>query len=291
MDWLTASHSFCLVVQHGSFTRAAQTQDISASAMSKRIDWLEKQLGLSLLVRTTRQVSLTEAGLSYRPRAQALVKQFNEMISETQQYNATPSGLLKISAPQAIGSTIVMPHIQAFQQQYPKVCIQLDVLPLASQPDLDHDLIICRKRDNFDSANHKGSPLLTYAMGLFAAPAYLQRHPPINTIEDLAQHKMLISGIQKSLGLERMANGEDLALDNYGFISNNIEALLYGAVNEMGITFAPPEFIKSQLDNGLLVQVLPKQFCAPRELWCFYPKTEFMPLKSRLFLDFIKERV
>ena len=230
MDWLTATQSFCLVVQLGSFTKAAAVEEVSASAMSKRIDWLEKQLGLSLLIRTTRQVSLTEAGHNFMPKAQALIKQFKAVVSETQQYNAKPAGVLKITAPQVIGSTIVMPHIQAFQQQYPEVCIQLDVLPLASQPDLDHDLIICRKRDNFDSANHKGSPLLTYAMGLFAAPAYLQRHPPINQLEDLAQHKMLISGIQKSQGLERMANGEDLALDNYGFISNSFKKELKYAI-------------------------------------------------------------
>mgnify|MGYP000394343664 CR=1 FL=1 len=260
MDWLTASHSFCLVVQHGSFTRAAQTQDISASAMSKRIDWLEKQLGLSLLVRTTRQVSLTEAGLSYRPRAQALVKQFNEMISETQQYNAKPAGLLKITAPQVIGSTIVMPHILAFQQAYPDITVQLGVMPLAQNPDLDHDLIICRKRDGFDSANHKGSPLLSYAMGLFAAPGYLRAHPPINQLSDLAKHTMLISGIQKKLGVERMSNGEDLSLERYGFVSDNIEALLYAAENEMGITFAPPAFINSQVAGGLLVRVLPAVF-------------------------------
>jgi len=291
MDWLTATQSFCLVVQHGSFTRAAAVEEVSASAMSKRIDWLEKQLGLSLLIRTTRQVSLTEAGHNFMPKAQALIKQFKAVVSETQQYNAKPRGLLKITAPQVIGSTIVMPHILAFQQAYPDITIQLGVMPLAQNPDLDHDLIICRKRDGFDSANHKGSPLLSYAMGLFAAPGYLRIHPPINSLSDLARHKMLISGIQKKLGVERTSNGEDLPLDHYGFVSDNIEALLYAAVNEMGITFAPPAFINSQVDGGLLVRVLPEVFCTPREVWCFYPKTEFMPLKSRLFLDFIKGRV
>ncbi len=291
MDWLTATQSFCLVVQHGSFTQAAAVEEISASAMSKRIDWLEKQLGLSLLIRTTRHVSLTEAGHNFRPKAQALLKQFTAVVSETQQYNAKPAGLLKITASQVIGSIIVMPHILAFQRKYPDITVQLGVMPLANNPDLDHDLIICRKRDGFDSANHRGSPLLSYTMGLFAAPGYLQRHSPINTLTDLAQHKLLISGIQKRLGTERMSNGENLSLDSYGFVSDNIEALLFAAINEMGITFAPPEFINSQLENGLLKQVLPEVFCIPRELWCFYPKTEFMPLKSRLFLDFIKDRV
>ena len=179
MDWLTATKSFCLLAQHGSFTKAAQLTDISPSAMSKRIDWLEKQLGLSLFIRTTRQVNLTEQGLDFLSKAQSIINQFDNLIVEAQQGANQPSGLLKIAAPLPVGSSILMPYIDAFLALYPRIKIQFDVLPIGEMPKLDHDLVICRKYDDFDSAAHKGVKLISYHTGLFAAPAYLAKHKPI----------------------------------------------------------------------------------------------------------------
>ena len=291
MDWLTATKSFCLLVKHGSFTEAANIEEVSPSAMSKRIDWLEKQLGLTLFVRTTRQVKLTEVGSEFLPRAIELLKTFDDMVTETQQSALHPSGLIKIAATLAIGNTILMPHINAFLKLYPAVKIQLDVLPPGGLPDLDNDLVLCRKLEEFNSTAHRGSKLISYKLGLFASPEYLATHKTINRLEDLSNHKMILSNYYRKAGELLLDNGQVCPLENYSFVSDHFEALLYALLNGMGITFAPPMYIKNELAQGKVVRVLPEIQSEEMQVWAFYPNSEFMPLKTRLFLDYIKERL
>jgi len=291
MDWLTATKRFCLLVKHGSFTEAGNVAEVSASAMSKRIDWLEKQLGLTLFVRTTRQVNLTEVGTEFLPRAHSLLNQFDSMVTETQQSALHPSGLLKIAATLAVGSSILMPHIEAFLKLYPAVKIQLDVLPFGVGPGLDHDLVLCRKVEEFNSTAHRGVKLISYKMGLFASPEYLASHKKITRISDLNEHKMILSNFYRKVGQLEMESGEVCPLTHYNFVSDNMEALLYAVVNGMGLLFSAPMYIKNELAQGKVIRILPEVHTAEMRLWAFYPNTAFMPVKTRLFLDYLKERL
>jgi DNA-binding transcriptional LysR family regulator len=291
MDWLAATKSFCLLAEHGSFTKAAHLTDISPSAMSKRIDWLEKQLGLSLFIRTTRQVTLTEQGADFLAKAKNIVSQFDNMITEAQQGAYQPSGMLKIAATLPVGSSILMPHIESFLRLFPGIKIQLDVLPIGEGPKLDHDLVICRKYDDFDSATHKGVKLISYDIGLFGAPSYLAKHSEITCLADASTHNMVLGSHFKKSGYIEMANGESCSLKNCNFVSDHLDALLYAAVNAIGLLFISPLYIKKELTQGKLVRVLPELKSAECQLWAFYPSMAFMPNKSRLFLDFVKERL
>ncbi len=291
MDWLTAIKSFCILAEQGSFTNAAKLIDISPSAMSKRIDWLEKQLGLSLFIRTTRQVNLTEQGVDFLTKAQSITKQFDNMITEAQQGAHQPSGLLKIAAPLPVGSSILMPYIDEFLSLYPNIKIQFDVLPIGEGPKLDHDLVICRKYDDFDSASHKGVKLISYHTGLFAAPSYLVNHKKINNLTEASEHNMVLGSHFKKMGYIEMASGEVCQLKNFNFVSDHLDALLYAAVNAIGLLFISPLYIKKELAQGTLVRVLPEEKSKEFQLWAFYPNSAFMPAKSRLFLDFVKARL
>jgi len=291
MDWLTATKSFNLLVEHGSFTAAANIAEISPSAMSKRIDWLEKELGLALFVRTTRQVNLTEAGTEFLPRANRLLKQFDTMVSETQQFSSHPSGELRVAANSVVGSSILMPCIQEFLKLYPEVKIKLDVLPFGDLPDLGHDLVLCKKYENFNSSAHKGTQLISYTIGLCAAPEYLARNKKITSLSDIPEHKMIMTNYYRKLARLDMSNGESCVLTNFNFISDNVEALMYAAIQGMGLFFAPAIVIKRELEQGLLVPVLPEVKTAEMALWGFYPNSDFVPIKTRLFLDFLKNRL
>lgn len=291
MDWLSATRTFCQVVDVGSFTEAAKIAEVSPSAVSKRIEWLEKNLGVSLLVRTTRKIHLTEAGETFLPKAQHLIGGFDAVISETQFGAENPTGLLRIAAPLSVGSAILMPHIQAFLDQYPNIKIQLDVQSFGANPDLDHDLVICRLKEDFDSSAHRGVKLSTYQMGIYASPQYLAKHSPINSIEELEKHKAIIANFQRKLGSIEMENGIEISVKNHNFISENLDSLLYAAVSGMGVIYTTPNYIKPQLATKQLVQVLPNIISTEKQLWAFYPNSEFTPLKTRLFLDYIKARI
>ncbi|ABE56079.1 LysR, substrate-binding [Shewanella denitrificans OS217] len=291
MDWLTATKSFNLLVEHGSFSQAAAVAEISPSAMSKRIDWLEKQLGLSLFVRTTRQVNLTEAGFDFLSRSKDLVGQFEDMISETQQFANRPSGTLRVAANSVVGSAILMPCIEAFLVLYPEVTLHLDILPFGEFPDLDHDLVLCRKFDNFNSSAHRGTKLYNYRVGLYAAPHYLANNPAITQLADVSEHKMVMNNYYRKQGRLEMANGESCELNNFNFISDNVDALLYAATKGMGLFFASPLYLKRELEQGLLVPVLPHLQGQEMELWGFYPNKKYLPIKTRLLLDFLKAKL
>ncbi len=291
MDWINTTRSFCHVAQSRSFTEAAKAEAVSPSAISKRIEWLEKNLGATLFIRTTRHIHLTEAGEAFLQRANCFIKQFDTMVSETRDGANSPSGLLRIAAPLSTGSSVLMPHIEDFLSRYGKMKVQLDVQAFGTNPDLDHDLVICRKREDFNSAAHKGVKLKSYRMSIFAAPSFLERIGEINDLRDIERYNIIVAGFQARLGIIEMDNGEELSVANHNFISENLDAMLYAACRGMGFILATPDYIRRETDTGQLVKVLPQYQSAERELWAFYPKSDHMPLKSRLFLDLLKSKI
>lgn len=291
MDWIITTRSFCHVAESASFTEAARLESVSPSAISKRIEWLEKNLGATLFIRTTRHIHLTEAGEAFLQRAHSFIKQFDTMVTETRDGSNSPSGLLRIAAPLSVGSSILMPHIEAFLEQHCKMKVQLDVQAFGTNPDLDHDLVICRKKEDFNSASHRGVKLKTYRMGIFAAPSYLDTHPKITSLKDLEDHKIIVAGFQAREGVVEMNTGEELSLVNHNFISENLDAMLYAAREGMGIILATPDYIRKELETGQLANILPQYQSLDRELWAFYPKSDHMPLKTRLFLDMLKSKI
>ncbi|SFD32943.1 LysR family transcriptional regulator [Pseudoalteromonas denitrificans] len=291
MDWLTATKSFCALVEHKSFTQAANSIEVTPSAVSKRIDWLEKQLGLSLFIRTTRQVNLTEAGHGFLPRAKSFINQFNVMVSDTQQEASHPRGLIKIAATLAVGSTLLMPHIEAFLAKYPHVKIQLNVLTPGELPDLEHDLVLTRKHEEFDSTAHKGTKLVDYQMSLFGSPEYLTTHPKINSITDLSHHKMLLSNYYRKQGGLELENGDFFEFTNFNFVTDHLEAILIAAKQGMGLIFIPENYIQREINKQQLIPILPDIKSAKKQLWLFFPNTAFMPLKTRLFIDHLKSQL
>jgi DNA-binding transcriptional LysR family regulator len=247
MDWLNATRSFISLADHQSFSKAAAQLEISASAMSKRIDWLEKQLGLSLFTRTTRHVNLTDAGHSFLPKANALINQFEVMINHSHEHTKIPTGTLKIAATLAVGSRVLLPHIRQFLNQYPQVNVQLNVLNPGALPDLKNDLVITRQYDDFDSLAHKGTRLLNYQMQLFASPDYINKHAPINNLHDLQTHKMLLSNYYQKKGHIELSNGTRFLFQNYNFVSDNLDSILEAAIQGMGVIFISPTYISKQL--------------------------------------------
>ncbi|MFC3032778.1 LysR family transcriptional regulator [Pseudoalteromonas fenneropenaei] len=288
MDWLNAARSFTWLAQTGSFTKAAEQLSISPSAMSKRIDWLEQQLGQSLLVRTTRQVNLTEQGLAFLPKAQRWINDFDAMLDDAQSAHTEPQGSLKIAATQAVGSTVLMPNIKSFLALYPRLTIHLNVLPPGAPPDLHHDLVITRYHEEFDSTAHVGKRLIDYQMQIFAAPDYLKQHPPITTLKEVAKHKMLLTNYYQKKGGLILDDGRVFTFENYNFVTDHLDAILKAAIQGMGLIFISPHYIEREVQLGLLVPVMPQVRSAVKQLWAYYPKASFTPYKTKLFIEHLK---
>ncbi|MBQ4837797.1 MULTISPECIES: LysR family transcriptional regulator [Pseudoalteromonas] len=289
MDWLSAVRSFVVLSDMGSFTKAADVIGVSASAMSKRIDWLEKQLGQTLFVRTTRQVSLNENGIRFLSYARNWVGQFDDMIEQAQGSELEPQGTLKIAATQAIGSSLLMPVIKQFLDKYENLTIHLNILTPGSPPDLEHDLVITSYYEEFDSAAHKGIRLADYQMTVFGAPSYLSQCEKITAIEDLAAHKMLLSNYYQKKGGIILEDGSLFDFSHYNFVSDHLDALMKAAIQGMGLIFISPQYVARELKQGVLIPVLPDLKSEVKQLWAYYPNTRFTPYKTRLFIDELKQ--
>ncbi|WMN61892.1 LysR family transcriptional regulator (plasmid) [Pseudoalteromonas xiamenensis] len=291
MDWLTAIKSFEILAQTGSFTKAADLLNISPSAMSKRIDWLEQQLGHTLLVRTTRHVSLTEQGALFLPRVKQWVADFDALLDEAQSSHLEPQGTLKIAATQAVGSTVLMPNIKTFLALYPKLTIHLNVLPPGAPPDLHHDLVITRYHEEFDSSSLVGRRLIDYQMQMFASPDYLKHHKRIVSLNDVSEHKMLLTNYYQKKGGLVLEDGRVFSFTNYNFVTDHLDAILKAAIQGMGIIFISPHYIEREIRLGLLVPVLPEIKSAKTQLMAYYPKTDFIPYKTKRFFEHLKQNL
>lgn len=289
MDWITCANSFITVVEHGSLAQAAIKLNTSSSALSKRLSWLEKQLGVQLLKRTTRHLTVTEAGQLFYQRSALLVNDWQQMLAETTAAYGDIGGILRIGAPLATGSRLLVNYLAEFSHSYPNIKIELHTVTPGQLPDLNLDVFISREITEFNSASYIATKLLSYNNGLYAAPAYIENNPPITHSEQLLHHNCLLFS---DLGHKQefiFEHNQRLQLQG-NFITKNPEALVAAAVAGMGLILTSSQTIKRELDNGLLIPVLPSLKQPINVIYAYYPKLNYHHVKTKLFIDFIKQK-
>ncbi|MCG3862851.1 MULTISPECIES: LysR family transcriptional regulator [unclassified Photobacterium] len=289
MDWITCTKSFVAVIQQGSLSQAAKHLDISNSALSKRLSWLELQLGVPLLKRTTRHLSLTDAGDVFFQRSLTLLDHWQQLITETTATNKEMSGTLHIGAPLTTGSHFLINVIATFCQRYPNINIALHTLTSGQLPDLNLDIIICSEIDNFNSASYIATPLFSDHARFYASPDYLEQHDPLESPEQLTQHNCLLLNQQHHTQEYVFDNGLTLRLQG-NFITSNPEILIASAVENMGLILTSPQNIQRELAHGLLIPVLTQLQLPKQTTFAYYPKLSHQHTKTKHFIDFIKEK-
>ncbi|OOF26635.1 LysR family transcriptional regulator [Salinivibrio sp. IB872] len=290
MDWITCTQSFICVVEQGSLAQAATKLHASSSALSKRLSWLESQLGVQLLKRTTRSLSMTDAGDLFYQRAKAWVDDWQQLVSETASTFGEVSGILRIGAPLVTGNRFLVNFIAEFLEIYPKIKVELTTLTPGQLPDLNLDVVISRELDYFNSASYIAAKLFDFQPGFFAAPSYLARHAPITSPTQLTEHNVLLYGNSHQPQERVFEDGTRLQLSG-NCVSPNPEALVSAAVIGMGIILGGAGTVQKELDQGLLVPVLPTLKQPRTSAYAYYPKLDYNHTKTKLFIDFIKQKV
>lgn len=289
MDWIESIRSYIRVVDEGSFSAAARRLNTSSSAVSKRIHWLEERVGVQLLKRTTRSISLTEAGALFYERSCVQMDQWQSVIDETRSVNQTPAGILKIGATLAVGSKFIVRYLDDFLRQYPDIKVQLTTTVSGQLPELSLDLFISRELEQMNSLSFKATALFEHKAEFFASPSYLANHGTPKTAAELEQHNILVWGerLEKDLLL---SSGQRVTLSG-NFVTTNPEALFYGAKAGMGVLVASRMMIKDMLDKQELVQVLPEITADQTTVYAYYPKLDYEHTRTRLFIDYLKKRL
>ncbi|MDV5170958.1 LysR family transcriptional regulator [Photobacterium rosenbergii] len=289
MDWITCTKSFVTVVDQGSLAQAATKLNTSSSALSKRLAWLEKQLGVQLLKRTTRSLTMTDAGRLFYQRSARLLDDWHQMLAETTSTYGEVSGVLRIGAPLAVGSRLLVNYLAEFIEEYPNIQVELHTITPGQLPDLNLDVFISKELADFNSSSYIATKLFNYSNGFYASPSYLEDKPLIERPEQLTQHNCLMYGTHGHEQEHLFENDIRLRLKG-NFTTQNPEALVAAAVAGMGIILAGENTVKRELSKGLLVPVLPKLKQPVNSAYAYYPKLDYNHVKTKLFIDFIKAK-
>ena len=292
MDKLTAMTTFVKVVDAGSFTRAADALNLPKARVSQRISDLEKHLGVRLLNRTTRALSLTDDGAAYFDKCQVLLQQIDEMEATLNGGIATPIGRLRVDSLVSIARWVIAPRLHDFQARYPGIQLRLSSSDRISH--LLEDGIDCTIRggvlkDSSMIARH----LCDIQMGLYASPEYLASVGDVDTPQALAQLKRIswFSGRERNPFVWELESGARRfvlqAGDGMQFDEPDvaISACMAGSGICPGAPFAVAGFVRS----GKLVPVLPDWHFSARPVHIVYPGSRHLSARVRCFVDWILE--
>ncbi len=281
---------FLMVVDQGSLAGAARQQGISPSVVSKRLAELEQDLGVQLLRRTTRRMSLTEAGEQFYQQMRHLDGQWKSLLDETASLGKEAKGVLHIAAPQPVLTRVLLSAVAAFQEAYPHIEMVLQSAEYKELPRPDADISLCRMLETLDTATTVGLPLCDYHNQLYAAPAYLEQFTPIH-MQDLSKHACLTYGLTTPntwTFIDTCGNHKSICV-SASLVTNNTEVIIQAAIAAKGIAYIPSMIIEQELTNRTLCPLLPELRSRHFQLWAYYHKLDYVPLKVRVFLDFMKD--
>lgn len=291
MDSLTSLTSFVRTAETRSFVQAARLLGISASAVGKNVARLEQKLGVRLLNRSTRNVSLTEEGAALLVRCQHILEQLHEAESELTNSVAQPAGKLRVSLP-VIGYRLLLPLLPAFSRRYPEIELDLDFSDrLVNIIDEGFDVAI-RSGELADS-RLKSKRLGDFRFILCASPDYLKEHGVPDSPEALAVHRCISfrfpsTGLLQPWELRDMKPHADVKAASFLTV-NNIEASVRLSLAGMGISYVPDFVVRESMSSGQLVEVLPGYCIRQGYFSALWPASRYLSPRIRCFVDFIAE--
>lgn len=289
MQNLTDIAIFVKVVELSSFTAAADALEMSQPVVSKAVTRLEEKLGARLLNRTTRRLSLTEAGAELYRRSGSALREIENAELEIARFQTEPRGTLRVSAPMSFSILQLGPAIQPFMDRYPGVTVELHM------DDRRVDLV----EEGFDVAiriaNLRDSNLVARKIAptrqvICASPGYLARHGTPERPEDLLEHNCILYSLMSTPREWRLVDSEGqehVVPVNGNLHSNNGLVSRAVAVAGGGIIMLPTFYLGDQLRSGELKPVLCKFRPQDIAVYAVYPERRNLMPKVRAFVDFV----
>ncbi|GGY05432.1 transcriptional regulator [Litchfieldella qijiaojingensis] len=286
MDRLQAMHIFRAVVEAGSFAGGARKLGLSNAMVSKQVARLEEQLGVRLMVRTTRRLQLTAEGERYLQGAGRLLDELHELEAGLGEQRGEVRGRLRLSAPLDFGVRELIPALQAFEQAHPAVA--LDVVLEDRRVDLlaeDFDLVV--RIGELEDSSLIARRLMSMPMYVYASPDYLARYGVPNHPYDLTQHRCLHYSLQRNgPSWMLMVDGKPERIRYRPVLTcNNGRALTEAAARGMGLVQKPAFLGEPEVARGRLVRVLEAFSPPPMGVYLLYAERELMPARLRVLID------
>ena len=288
---------FVEVVKQGSFAAVARDRNLDPSSVSRAIAGLEAELGIRLFQRTTRQLSPTESGKVYFERIEPLIEEIQQATNIATDVSGQPKGNLRVTASVSFGLKCLVPFLLEFQRRYPELTVDL----------LLTDTVVDLFAERIDVAVRLGlladstliaQQLMRTSYTVCASPDYLKRSRPLKQPTDLVQHNCLLFPLAgfRSRWIFKDRNGElsEIPVRGQTMISSAI-ALQQCAIAGMGLALLPNWLIDADLQTGTLVNAFPTYAVTATDFntaaWLVYPSRAYVPLKVRLFIEFLKNSI
>lgn len=292
MDQLDCMRIFVRAAEVGSFSAVALEMELSQGTVSKRIASLETHLGVRLIARSSRTQSLTEAGLAYYQRCQTILSELDEADSTAKGLHATPSGTLRLSAPVVLGRLLLAPHLPDFLADYPQ--LKLDLLLSDDFIDLyGRGVDLAIRAQVLENSELVARPLLSNPMRLVASPEYLERHGTPSEPDDLSAHNCIIYSFDEKVNIWRFQKGDELVSVSVSgnFRCDNGDLIVSAVEAGTGLAILPVWMVNDALKTGKMIEVMPTCKPPPLPIHAVYPKSRHTPLKVRVLVDFLQERM
>lgn len=290
MDRLKQLETLVAVAARGSLTAAARAEGVAPAVIARRIDALEARLGVKLVLRTTRRLSLTAEGASFLEDCQRLLAELHDAEASVSAGGVKAGGHLRVTAPAGFGRVHIAPLVPAFLARNPEVALSLDLT----------DRLVDLVNEGYDCAVRVGpladSSLVGVRLGesrraVVAAPAYLQRHGVPRTPQDLARHRCLVysSNASQSRGWGFVQDGQSVHLRVGGPVDCTDGAVLHQwCLEGQGLAWRSMWEVGPDLAAGRLVEVLEPFAAPPVGIHVMLAQRKHMPLRLRLWVDYLK---
>jgi DNA-binding transcriptional LysR family regulator len=282
--------AFITLVERGTFSAAARALSVAPSQVTKRIQSLEQRLRVQLVQRTTRKVSLTEAGRELYERVRDVPSWVAEAEERARAAVTAARGRLRVIMPSFFASSGFHHEvIPSFLERHPEVHLEVSIVgdPLKHLTD-DFDLLVAGRApsERFADTGCVHRKLLAFRGALFATPTYLARHGAIEHPRDLAKHNCL-SYPQRRWHFADPTDASPLFVDTRGTLTSNSNAMLYaGVMRHLGVAWSVPYFFDRELEAGTVTTVLDRWVSgAPLDLHIFHPPARFVPRRTRAFIE------
>lgn len=277
---------FVAVAESNQFTAAAERLGVSSSHISRQVARLEERLQTRLLYRSTRRVTLTEAGQTFLQHCQRLQDSREEALRAIGDLGGEPKGLLRMTCAVAYGERFIMPLVTRFMMLHPQLRVDIE---LSNRPlDLLHEgMDLAIRLGRLQDSRLVAMRLAPRRLYLCASPSYLERYGRPHSLSELARHNCLVGSSDL---WQLMEGGRDATQRVQGnWRCNSGQAVLEAALLGMGLCQLPDYYVLEHLASGALVSLLQAQQPPNTAVWALYPQQRHLSPKVRKLVDYLRE--
>ncbi|MFB9216355.1 LysR family transcriptional regulator [Vibrio sinaloensis] len=281
--------SFVLIAQLGNFTKAAEALDVSRSHVSRQISQLEKQMGVTLLMRTTRMLKLTDAGKTFYQQCEKALNDIDQALLTAVEDIEVLQGELKINCVGGyLGEEVIAQVASDFMRLHPQITINLDFS--SHRVDLIEDEFdIAFRMGKLEDAGFIARKLMNIEMGTLASPDYLARNESLSHPKQLNSHQCLTGSVKRwSFEHTSLQQSYDVHVNGHLQCKNG-RVLLKGALDGNGIIRVPVIYCQPEIKQGTLKEVFTDWRVPSVDFSMIYHRDRYQPKRLKLFIEFVKQ--